>query len=325
MVAQFCPNCGKSQQTVPAAKSAAAVPVQPKPAEKKETPVRKEQKSRGNTTVIILLVVVLLLIAALITIFVVGVLGAGKKAEQDAPQNENLGVFEPGDGITVPVVPETKPETEPDLKEETEKEPEPEPEAVACRNCGVAITVDMAVCPYCEWDQSMDPADLEDIPLEVTLGSSDALNPYRMLTVVDTDETSVVSQSGTHDNSAAATIDGDLATSWQEGANGYGIGESVTYVFGGEEKVTGMKLWLGNWREGNWYAENGVPKLLNIYIGETVLTVEFPHSQECFYVVFNRPVSSELVMLEVSSAHPGSKYEDTCIAEVEFYGESEAG
>lgn len=336
-VAQFCPNCGRGQKT-PAEPKAAAVPVAAKavqatPAQKQSTAKKaeskqKEKKNGSSATVVILLVVVLLLIAALIAVFVVGVLGVGKDNQPPVDgEDSNLGIFEAGDGIITPEKPEDLPVADPDAGKTLEPETEPEeeePAVIACRNCGVAITVDLTVCPYCEWDQSMDPADVVDEPLSVTLGTSTALDGYSALPVKNTSETSMVSQSGNHDNSAAATVDGDLATSWQEGANGYGIGQSVSYFFDGEQKVAGMKLWLGNWREGNWYAENGVPKLINIYIGDTVLTVEFPHRQECFYVIFNQPVPTELVMLEISSAHPGSKYEDTCIAEVQFFCEPEA-
>ena len=106
----------------------------------------------------------------------------------------------------------------------------------------------------------------------------------------------------------------------------YGIGESVNYEFEEEVYVKGMALWLGNWREGgSGYEENGVPKMVNIYIGEDkVLTVEFPYAKQVHYVEFNQLVPTKLIMLEISSVYEGSIYTDTCIAEVEIYGSTEA-
>ena len=73
------------------------------------------------------------------------------------------------------------------------------------------------------------------------------------------------------------------------------------------------------------YDENGVPKMVNIYIGEDkVLTVEFPYAKQVHYVEFNQLVPTKLIMLEISSVYEGSIYTDTCIAEVEIYGSTEA-
>ena len=55
-----------------------------------------------------------------------------------------------------------------------------------------------------------------------TLGDS-----YK-LTVSNASATSVIDQEG-HDNSPAMMLDGKLETSWQEGVDGPGIGEQVTF------------------------------------------------------------------------------------------------
>ena len=47
---------------------------------------------------------------------------------------------------------------EPEVK--PEDNPDPVPTTVACRYCTVEIELGTHICPYCEWDQTMDPADL---------------------------------------------------------------------------------------------------------------------------------------------------------------------
>lgn len=310
--AEFCPLCGKDLLAEYEEDGEDEY-------EEYEEEDEEEEYRRAPVGLIIgLCVTILLLVGALIAMIMLVMQERPAPAPQQ-PSDTGLGMFEPAEGIPTPEELE---------QEAAEQEPEPEivPEAVACRSCGVAITVEDAICPFCEWDQALDPADFVDIPLEVTLTFGEGLEDYALLPVSSTSETSFLKQT-THDNTAALTVDGDLATSWQEGVYGsYGIGESVNYEFEEEVYVKGMALWLGNWREGgSWYEENGVPKMVNIYIGEDkVLTVEFPYAKQVHYVEFNQLVPTKLIMLEISSVYEGSIYTDTCIAEVEIYGSTEA-
>jgi len=250
------------------------------------------------------------------------------EAGADGQESAGTGTFEPGSGIVVPEQ-GTVSGTEQEPEEETADpgtEPEQdaeEPVAVACKSCGVAITTEDAVCPYCGWDQSVEPEEEPAGPLTATVGYTDAIEDWAAVAVVSTSETSVVSQSGTYDNTAASVVDDDLATSWQEGKDGYGIGESIQLDFDGMHQIRGFALWLGNWRSDSLYAENCVPKMLNIYIDERVVTVEFPQEKTCQYVVFSEPVPADFVMIEISSVYAGSKYDDTCIAEVMVYADPE--
>lgn len=360
-VAQFCPHCGQSQGAAVKKAAPIAAPVvkpaeksvprpSPKPAaapaakaaQPRQTIAEKKQekaKSGQKGLIIGLIVLILLLLAALAVMLWLGLSDSGPSVkdrdesesadrEEDSEEESgegSLGVFEPGDGIVAPD-PEAPAEPEGDAPvqdetEDQETEQEEAPAAVACRKCGVAITTDMEICPYCEWDQSVDPETVPDEPLSASVGYIDAFATWEIVPVSETSETSIVSQSGNYDNSAAVTVDGDLSTSWQEGVDGYGIGESIRLDFDGEHQVCGFTFWLGNWRGDSWYAENGVPKLLNIYIGDTVLTVEFPHEKECQYVALSEPVTASYVMFEISSAYEGSKYDDTCIAEIKIHSD----
>ena len=303
--AEFCPICGKDlldQET----------------GEKQEAEEEEEEEERHTAPlglVIGLGLTVLLLLGALVAMFYLVLVQDRPALPQSAPSDTGLGMFEPAEGIPTP-----EEIAQQEALKEAEKEEEPE--AVACRNCGVAITVADPVCPFCNWDQSLDPADFVPIPLEAEITFGEELIGLENLTPTAITETSYLHQTS-HDNVGALTMDGDLSTSWQEGVNGYGLGESVNYEFENEVYVRGLCLWTGNWREGQYYEQNGVPKLVNIYIGDSVITVELPYTKECHYVVFNQMVPTKQIMLEISSVYEGTMYRDTCIAEVQIVGSTE--
>lgn len=313
--AEFCPLCGKDLMVAEAEEEDDGE-YEAEYEYEYEEEEEEEERVRGPIGLIIgLCAAILLLLGALVGMFVL-VTQERPAPPESEPSDTGLGMFEPAEGIPTP---EELAQQEADRLAALEAA---QPEAVNCRNCGVAITVEDPVCPFCDWDQSLDPADFVEIPLEVEITFGEELIGYTTLTPSDVTETSFLSQTS-HDNVGALTVDGDLSTSWQEGVTGYGIGESVSYAYEDEVYVRGLALWTGNWREGRYYEQNGVPKLVNIYIGDTVLTVELPYTKECHYVVFNQMVPTNLIMLEISSVYEGSMYRDTCIAEVEIIGSVE--
>ena len=90
-----------------------------------------------------------------------------------------------------------------------------------------------------------------------------------------------------------------------------------------------IEAYLGNWRSDDWYVKNNVPKKLRIEIYgtgeeeivEQVLT--FPKERKTFYIGLNRPVYARYIEIEIVDVYPGSKYDDTCIAEIRVCGYEE--
>ena len=149
-----------------------------------------------------------------------------------------------------------------------------------------------------------------------------------MLPVFNTWESSIVTQSGTHDNSAYAVVDGNTDTSWQEGVDGDGLGEYITLDLGEEMQVQFLEAWLGNWRSDDWYNRNNVPAELYIqfydnaggYVDDTLC---FPKEKKKFGIELSRPVTARYVRIKIVDVYPGSKYDDTCIAEIRVCGYEE--
>jgi len=200
-------------------------------------------------------------------------------------------------------------------------EPTEEPmEMTACLSCDRQIPLEEQYCYYCGWDQLVDPNATPE-PITAHVGSNEGLAvESRKLAVTGAYESTVVEQAGKHNNTATATVDGNLETSWQEGVDGYGVGEWLRYDLGGECNVTGISLWLGNWRTYDWYVKNGVPKALTIQVGSETFTVDFPYGQEQQWVVFSAPIPADEITIMIEDYYAGSQYDDTCIAEVAVYG-----
>lgn len=118
-------------------------------------------------------------------------------------------------------------------------------------------------------------------------------------------------------------IDGDYETAWNEGAEGPGIGQSISIQADSPQYVTSVSI-MGGFPKilaasGNdVYYQNCRPK---------EITVSYEGGQETFTMsdlrgefqtfVLSRPASTRYLTITIDSVYPGSTYEDCCIAEIE--------
>lgn len=162
-------------------------------------------------------------------------------------------------------------------------------------------------------------------PSEITArltASPSSLSSYGKLSVQNASATSVVDQEG-HDNSANMVLDGKDETSWQEGVDGVGIGEQLTFQFNKECKVRYLSLKLGNWRSSDYYWKNNRPRTLEITTNNgTTATITFPDEQNECWVEFSEDCPASDINIMIKDVYEGtsSKWNDTCIAGIEFYG-----
>lgn len=162
-------------------------------------------------------------------------------------------------------------------------------------------------------------------PSEITArltASPSSLSSYGKLSVQNASATSVVDQEG-HDNSANMVLDGKDETSWQEGVDGVGIGEQLTFQFNKECKVRYLSLKLGNWRNSDYYWKNNRPRTLEITTNNgTTATITFPDEQKERWVEFSEDCPASDINIMIKDVYEGtsSKWNDTCIAGIEFYG-----
>ena len=142
---------------------------------------------------------------------------------------------------------------------------------------------------------------------------------YYKLSVKEASASSVITQEGT-DNSAMKAVDGNEKTSWQEGADGDGIGESLQLTLEKSYNVKYMSFKLGNWNSWEYYDGNNRPKELEITMGDVTQTITFPDGKTEYWVEFSGECPATEADVVIKSVYQGSQWDDTCIAEIGIYG-----
>ena len=128
----------------------------------------------------------------------------------------------------------------------------------------------------------------------------------------------LVEKSRTH--YADRIIDGDLTAAWTEGAEGHGIGESVTIHFNDTYRISGFYIHAGYHKTEKLYWENARPRSLEISCdgksyGEYSLR-DYMGEQE---IIFSKPIEANQLTLTITDVFEGSKYEDAVISEIYLY------
>jgi len=120
-------------------------------------------------------------------------------------------------------------------------------------------------------------------------------------------------------NSPDMVLDGDIITSWQEGAEGYGIGESLTLSFDSAEEVQYLELYLGNWRAQDVWGRNTTPTRLRLITDDDEFEIDFSPLQTVKYVSFSDTISTENLKFVIDEVRTGRE-QDCCISEIVVYG-----
>lgn len=154
------------------------------------------------------------------------------------------------------------------------------------------------------------------------VGEPDDFGDYYKLSVRDASASSVITQEGT-DNSAAKAVDGNEKTSWQEGAAGDGIGESLHFELEKPYHVKYMSFQLGNWNSWEYFDGNNRPKELEITAGDVTQSITFPDGKTEYWVEFSEECPASEIDVVIKSVYKGSQWDDTCIAEIGLYGKGE--
>lgn len=141
---------------------------------------------------------------------------------------------------------------------------------------------------------------------------------YTKIQPSSTEENSV-KQSESYDYSAKSVVDGDATSSWQENEEGIGEGKGFKLKLDKNHKIRYIVLNLGNWRSDQLWEYNARPKILTIQVGEQKKDVEFPNEKKKFCLSFEEPVEAGDVSMYIKEAYGGSRWQDTCISEIELY------
>ena len=141
-------------------------------------------------------------------------------------------------------------------------------------------------------------------------------------------EASSVLQGTGYDYSENNLADGDASTCWAEGAEGSGMGESITFTSSGPQEVDGLAILPGYLKSKDLYEKNGKPVEIQITCGtktwtENVLEDFSPDygnpMNSVIYIDFGETVTTDTCTVTVLQAQPGTKYADLCISELYLY------
>jgi len=127
--------------------------------------------------------------------------------------------------------------------------------------------------------------------------------------------------------------DGKLETAWVEGADGLGIGESLTLLFPSEVEITYLDIYSGYMKTKYRYTINGKPTYIRIEtcgeMNESELIVLDPGDEDVAFepdeidgtrITFHEPVKTDYLTITILDAVGGTKYEDVAISEIKVYG-----
>jgi hypothetical protein len=126
-------------------------------------------------------------------------------------------------------------------------------------------------------------------------------------------------------------LDDDPKTAWVEGAEGDGIGESLTIPVSDLRSARAIRLVIFNGYQKSpaLLSANAAPKQLTVTVqgpggqpsAKQQLTLERKMGPQSFDIPVTGGVAE--VVLTLDSVHPGSKYRDTCVSDVQVFVDSD--
>ena len=114
-------------------------------------------------------------------------------------------------------------------------------------------------------------------------------------------------------------VDGKDATCWAEGADGPGIGEWVQFGFDTPKTLKALKITAGYTKtQAVYQANNRVKKLMLVFSDGQSQTLNLADQYGPQRVLIDRDKPTRFVKLVIMEVYKGSRYNDTCISEIEF-------
>ncbi|MBQ9064771.1 MAG: zinc-ribbon domain-containing protein [Blautia sp.] len=148
------------------------------------------------------------------------------------------------------------------------------------------------------------------------------LSGYTLASVSGTNASSSIMQENI-DNSPAVLFDGREETSWQEGTDGYGIGEWISWEPDPAFRVRYIGFKMGNWADDSrYYYGNATPKSVELQIEGKSFELEFSSDRVVQWVEFSSEIPARSMRLVIKDVYPGIEWRDTCISEIMVYGKN---
>lgn len=147
------------------------------------------------------------------------------------------------------------------------------------------------------------------------------LQGYSRAVITDAQATSTTpADDGSDLYGPQSAIDDSDDTSWQEGADGQGVGEQLILTLDRDYSVKYVFLKLGSWTSDNSYYSNNRPETLNVTVGGNTFSISFPDEKTEYCIELSQDVTTNQVVLQIQNAYVGSAWDDTCITNVEIEG-----
>jgi hypothetical protein len=133
------------------------------------------------------------------------------------------------------------------------------------------------------------------------------------------DASSVLKATSTNSYRATNLIDGDLATAWEEGAKGPGLGEWVRFEFSRPLVIARIEIANGCQKDEERFQGNPRVKSMKVEYsnGETTL-IDLADTTEP-QSISGTDEAVEWVKLTVVSVYEGDQWEDTALSEVRVF------
>ena len=183
---------------------------------------------------------------------------------------------------------------------------------------GQKVTIVEGEKPKPQQEPIVEPVKVEE-PVSYTLVTQSLFDTlgFQEIPVLNISATSeYISKKGNY-YGAANLLDSNLETSWQEGEEDSGIGQSIHFTFHEPTFINAMCIYNGKQTSLESFNENNRVAAFSLF--EDNLTIELPDEMEPQYIVFENPLSEADVIFTLKDIYEGSKWNDTCITEIKFY------
>jgi hypothetical protein len=113
-------------------------------------------------------------------------------------------------------------------------------------------------------------------------------------------------------------MDGKQSTVWCEGdESGSGLGTTLTLDLGGEQEITGLKIWNGNWYSQDfWKRHNRINNLEIAFSDGSKESFSLKNERSAETILFSEKKRTSSLRLRIRSVHQGSTFDDTVISEL---------
>ncbi len=114
-------------------------------------------------------------------------------------------------------------------------------------------------------------------------------------------------------------IDGRVSTYWAEGEDSAGLGDWIEFSFGKDVTISRIVIYSGNWDSHEFFKRHNRPKRVQVkFSNRTSQYLDIADKMERQVIALAKPVKTRMVRMVLKEVYPGSTFNVTCLAEVQF-------